>query len=308
LLYSVNSIGNLPADVPSKHVPILKYINHHNEDGSYTYGYESADGSYKLETRLTSGKVEGKYGYIDTNGDLRETVYGADGEHGFMPVLVDVTADDSKVSNDEIMNLVGPQQQLDSFDDDGVSSDSWLPKFPRRTAEADPKPVEVDPVGDDSRELKTFVGQDEDIKIVNRRPAVLRRRLRLKKSKIPMKSQAEYQQQLTERQRQLKLWEEQLAALFRLQQSQASEAVRLDMHQPASMYVSEEPISFSTFESETPRSLSILKSASPRSLFINAPKSVPRFKVRRFNSINGPLVDPYVTGLDLSSGTYSIAY
>ncbi len=32
-------------------VPILRYIDTQNPDGSYTYGYESGDGTYKLETR-----------------------------------------------------------------------------------------------------------------------------------------------------------------------------------------------------------------------------------------------------------------
>ncbi|TDG38296.1 hypothetical protein AWZ03_015282, partial [Drosophila navojoa] len=36
-------------------VPILKQINKHNEDGSYTYGYEGADGSFKIETKLATG-------------------------------------------------------------------------------------------------------------------------------------------------------------------------------------------------------------------------------------------------------------
>ena len=37
----------------------------HNEDGSYSYGYEAADGSFKLETRFPDGRVKGKYGYVD---------------------------------------------------------------------------------------------------------------------------------------------------------------------------------------------------------------------------------------------------
>ena len=32
-------------------VPILRYIDTQNNDGSYTYGYESGDGTYKIETR-----------------------------------------------------------------------------------------------------------------------------------------------------------------------------------------------------------------------------------------------------------------
>jgi hypothetical protein len=32
-------------------VPILRYLDQQNPDGSYTYGYESGDGTYKIETR-----------------------------------------------------------------------------------------------------------------------------------------------------------------------------------------------------------------------------------------------------------------
>lgn len=65
-------------------VPILKQINRHNEDGSYSYGYEAADGSYKIETKSAAGDVKGKYGYVDDSGNLREIEYGAN-KDGFHP-------------------------------------------------------------------------------------------------------------------------------------------------------------------------------------------------------------------------------
>lgn len=65
-------------------VPILKQINRHNEDGSYSYGYEAADGSFKIETKAANGEVKGKYGYIDDSGNLREIEYGAN-QNGFQP-------------------------------------------------------------------------------------------------------------------------------------------------------------------------------------------------------------------------------
>jgi len=66
-------------------VPILRYIDTQNPDGSYTYGYESGDGTYKIETRFATGEVKGKYGYIDSNGKLREVEYGATPGRGFEP-------------------------------------------------------------------------------------------------------------------------------------------------------------------------------------------------------------------------------
>merc|ERR1711910_131614 len=68
-------------------VPILRYVDTQNIDGSYTYGYEAADGTYKLETRYTDGRVKGKYGYIDPDGNLREASYGAEAGRGFEPQI-----------------------------------------------------------------------------------------------------------------------------------------------------------------------------------------------------------------------------
>lgn len=65
-------------------IAILKQINRHNEDGSYTYGYEGADGSFKIETKAANGDVKGKYGYTDADGKTRVVEYGAD-KYGFQP-------------------------------------------------------------------------------------------------------------------------------------------------------------------------------------------------------------------------------
>jgi len=66
-------------------VPILRYIDTQNPDGSYTFGYEGGDGTYKIETRYATGEVKGKYGYYDDTGLLREVEYGATPEGGFEP-------------------------------------------------------------------------------------------------------------------------------------------------------------------------------------------------------------------------------
>jgi len=65
-------------------VPILRFLDTQNPDGSYTYGYESGDGTYKIETRYPDGEVKGKYGYYDDLGEFREVEYGAD-VRGFIP-------------------------------------------------------------------------------------------------------------------------------------------------------------------------------------------------------------------------------
>merc|ERR1711892_326527 len=61
--------------------------NFHNvgEDGSYSYGWRSSDGSFKKETRLATGEVSGEYGYKDAAGDIIITRYGVntDTQFGF---------------------------------------------------------------------------------------------------------------------------------------------------------------------------------------------------------------------------------
>jgi len=46
---SNSDLGSVSSTTP---VPILRYVDTQNIDGSYTYGYEAADGTYKLETRF----------------------------------------------------------------------------------------------------------------------------------------------------------------------------------------------------------------------------------------------------------------
>jgi len=46
-----------------------------NADGSFTFGYEGEDGSFKEETRGLDCVVRGKYGYIDPEGMRREYTY-----------------------------------------------------------------------------------------------------------------------------------------------------------------------------------------------------------------------------------------
>ena len=64
-------------------VPILRQINRVNDDGSYTFGFEAADGTFKIETRDEKGNVKGKYGYLDETGELKVVEYSAGKDAGF---------------------------------------------------------------------------------------------------------------------------------------------------------------------------------------------------------------------------------
>ncbi|XP_042873086.1 RNA-binding protein 33-like isoform X2 [Penaeus japonicus] len=67
-------------------VPILRQVNQVNDDGTYTYGFEAADGTFKLETRDENGNVNGKYGYLNEFGELKTVEYSAGNETGFLPM------------------------------------------------------------------------------------------------------------------------------------------------------------------------------------------------------------------------------
>lgn len=56
-------------------VQTIRNFNTINDDGSFTFGYEAADGSFKEETRGVDCVVRGKYGYIDPEGNKREFTY-----------------------------------------------------------------------------------------------------------------------------------------------------------------------------------------------------------------------------------------
>lgn len=63
----------------------VNFSDRHNDDGSYSYGFEAADGSYKIESKYPNGEVYGKYGFVDDTGNVREVEYGAT-RRGFEPV------------------------------------------------------------------------------------------------------------------------------------------------------------------------------------------------------------------------------
>uniref|UniRef100_A0A0P5AER4 Uncharacterized protein n=1 Tax=Daphnia magna TaxID=35525 RepID=A0A0P5AER4_9CRUS len=62
---------------PGPAVTILKQINQLNDDGSYTFGFEASDGSFRVENMDVNGYMTGKYGYIDSYGKAQETEYAA---------------------------------------------------------------------------------------------------------------------------------------------------------------------------------------------------------------------------------------
>lgn len=101
-------------------VPILKQVNRQNEDGSYSYGYENADGTYKIETKYPTGEVYGKYGYVDETGQMRTVEYGASAR-GFEPVGTGITVPPPVPAGGESNDLrdrpVATAGRQDDYDD-----------------------------------------------------------------------------------------------------------------------------------------------------------------------------------------------
>lgn len=74
---SANQVSTRSKESANKAPPVqtIRNYNKVNDDGSFTFGYEAADGSFKEETRGTDCVVRGKYGYVDPDGNKREFTY-----------------------------------------------------------------------------------------------------------------------------------------------------------------------------------------------------------------------------------------
>merc|ERR1712107_864139 len=112
--------------VSTTHVPILRYVDTQNIDGSYTYGYEAADGTYKLETRYTDGIVKGKYGYIDPDGNLREASYGTEAGRGFEPQIEGLELPPPVTAPEETFNEIPEQVPQKQFIDEAAAKRASL--------------------------------------------------------------------------------------------------------------------------------------------------------------------------------------
>merc|ERR1712128_197810 len=147
-------------------LPILRYIDNQNTDGSYTFGFEGGDGTYKLETRYTDGRVKGKYGYYDPEGVLREATYGAEAGRGFEPQIQGLELPpptiEAEIQNEIPQSFEPKIQNAQRFKN--FKAQSLTPRLTPQSL----TPKSLTPVPDQSK-----------VKIVNGRRAVLKKRLRV---------------------------------------------------------------------------------------------------------------------------------
>lgn len=87
----------------------LERYSHKNEDGSFTFGYIAADGSFREETRGVDCITRGKYGYIDPEGVKREYTYTSG-----LPCTGDEEEDDLQNIDGEI-NIEDPVDPKERF-------------------------------------------------------------------------------------------------------------------------------------------------------------------------------------------------
>ena len=89
-------------------VGTLERYSSKNEDGSFTFGYISADGSFKEETRGADCITRGKYGYIDPEGVKREYSYTAG-----LPCEIGAEGENSLQSEDgSVVDTVDPTERF----------------------------------------------------------------------------------------------------------------------------------------------------------------------------------------------------
>merc|ERR1712214_158936 len=241
-----NNIGTERPISSTTPVPILRYVDTQNIDGSYTYGYEAADGTYKLETRFVDGRVKGKYGYYDPEGVLREASYGAEAGRGFEPQIEGVELPAPVVEPQEAFN-----------------------EIPQPSAPATP-----------AKQFQNFQPNNNNIKIVNGRRALLKKVRRVKATPAPKQfidEQATKQANLKARQEQLRSLEQHRRQLLEVQQQQ--------QRQPSGRQ--QQSRAFSSFPARQQVQQESFRSAAPVPVVSSGPS------------------DPYISGFDLSSGTYS---
>lgn len=117
------------------------YVSRHNEDGSYTYGFEGADGSFKIETKTATGEVIGKYGYVDDSGKVRTVEYGAN-KYGFQPAGEGITIPPVTIGNDtdDSNNNGSPaEEELQTFVPVPVRAPKPAPAPKRRPSKPPPQ-------------------------------------------------------------------------------------------------------------------------------------------------------------------------
>ncbi|CAD6238114.1 GSCOCG00008399001-RA-CDS [Cotesia congregata] len=84
----LNVTDQQTSESQNEQVAILKQLRKVNDDGSYTFGYEAGDGSFKVETRDVLGNVKGTFGFVDGDGEIKRVTYSSSNGTGFKATTI----------------------------------------------------------------------------------------------------------------------------------------------------------------------------------------------------------------------------
>merc|ERR1719471_2562446 len=128
-----------PAGGREEPIATLERYSHKNEDGSFTFGYVGADGSFREETRGVDCITRGKYGYIDPDGVKREYTYTS----GLPCEVGDEDADLQNIDGDiNVEDPVDPRERFRQTQNEQLT-DAQIPAAarPRRPIQRRPAPA-----------------------------------------------------------------------------------------------------------------------------------------------------------------------
>ena len=153
-------------------VGTIERYSHKNEDGSFTFGYISADGSFKEETRGSDCITRGKYGYIDPEGVKREYTYtaglpceiGAEGEN-------ELAAEDGSVEDPVNPDERFRQTQNVQLSEDEIPEPARRQRVRQRT-QAATRPAAAEPARQNA--FANFGANSQAARVPARRPVPAR--------------------------------------------------------------------------------------------------------------------------------------
>jgi len=157
---------------PQREEPIatLERYSHKNDDGSFTFGYVGADGSFREETRGADCITRGKYGYIDPDGVKREYTYTSG-----LPCEVGDESNDLDDGDINVEDPVDPRERFRQTQNEQLTEDQ-IPQAarPRRPIQRRPaQETESTPIGE-ANSFSNFGANAQRAQIPARRPTVNR--------------------------------------------------------------------------------------------------------------------------------------
>jgi len=152
-------------------VATLERYSHKNEDGSFTFGYVGADGSFREETRGADCITRGKYGYIDPEGVKREYTYTS----GLPCEVGDDDLDLQNIDGDvNIEDPVDPRERFRQTQNEQLT-DAQIPAAARPRRPIQRRPSEDSGVAGEANTFANFGGNSQRAQQVpERRPAPAR--------------------------------------------------------------------------------------------------------------------------------------